>query len=204
MVFDYGGVITTSVRETVTEWLATEGIDPDSYLAVMRDWLLADGSRPTPVHLLETGQLPAAEFERNLAARLSTIDGRPIQVTGMLERMLGGGRHDPGIAELIADLRAADVRIGLLSNSWGNSYPTDLTDYCDAIVISGEVGLRKPDPRIYRLVLDKLDLPADRADFIDDLPVNVTAAAALGMHAVHHIDAAGTRAAITALIPDLS
>jgi putative hydrolase of the HAD superfamily len=207
VVFDYGGVLTTPIWDAVASWQAAEGIDPASYLAAMRDWLLdpdIEHDEPSPVHLLETGELPVAEFERMLAGRLTTVDGRPIAAAGMALRMLAGTRHDPAMAALVADLRAAGVRIGLLSNSWGNTYPPELARFCDTMVISGEVGLRKPDPRIYRLTLDRLGVPADRAAFIDDLAPNADAAAVLGMHAVRHVDPATTRAAISALVPGLN
>lgn len=59
VVFDYGGVLTTSVVEAVTSWMTAEGIDPASYGAVMGDWLLDVGAQSTPIHLLETGELSA-------------------------------------------------------------------------------------------------------------------------------------------------
>jgi putative hydrolase of the HAD superfamily len=66
------------------------------------------------------------------------------------------------------------------------------------------VGLRKPDPMIYGLVLDKLALPADRCVFVDDAPVNVEAATRLGMYAIRHRDADETRAALRTFVPALA
>ncbi len=161
----------------------------------------ADGS---PVHRLETGELPGADFEKVFAERLSTHDGTPVQADGLLGRLFAGMRTDPAMFALINDLRTAGIQVGLLSNSWGNTYPDSLLEAFDAVVISGEVGLRKPDPVIYRLVLDQLAVPARRCVFVDDVPVNVTAAKELGMHAIRHRDADETRAALEALIPALT
>jgi putative hydrolase of the HAD superfamily len=95
------------------------------------------------------------------------------------------------------------VRVGLLSNSWSNHYPPEVLALCEPVIISGEVGLRKPDARIYRLLLDRLDLPAQRTAFVDDVKPNVVAAAELGIHAIQHTDAASTRTALRLLVPDL-
>jgi len=170
----------------------------------MREWLGRDAADGSPVHRLETGELPGADFEKVFAERLSTHDGTPVQAAGLLGRLFAGMRTDPAMFALINDLRAAGIQVGLLSNSWGNTYPDSLLEAFDAVVISGEVGLRKPDPVIYRLVLDQLAVPARRCVFVDDVPVNVTAAKELGMHAIRHRDADETRAALEALIPALT
>ena len=75
---------------------------------------------------------------------------------------------------------------------------------CIAVVISGEVGLRKPEPAIYRLALERLGVAAPEAVFVDDAEPNVLGARMLGMRGVLHTDAASTRAALAALIPALA
>ena len=204
VVFDYGGVLTTPLRVSTPLWLAADRITPDSFTDTMRDWLGRDAAAGSPVHRLEIGELPGAEFERLFAARLVTEDGSPVVAAGLLQRLFAGMAIDEKMVALVADLRAAGLRLGLLSNSWANTYPDELLALFDAVVISGEVGLRKPDPVIYGLVLDKLAVPAARSVFVDDAPVNVTAAIDLGMHGIRHEDADRTRAALTELIPALA
>jgi putative hydrolase of the HAD superfamily len=203
VVFDYGGVLTSAVRDTTAQWLAADRIDHDSFYAVMREWMARDVDTVTPVHRLETGELAEAEFEVALAARLTTTSGGPVDAAGLLGRLFAGMRPDEDMLDLMGELRKAGIKVGLLSNSWANTYPADLAARCDAVVISGDVGLRKPDPAIYRLVLDQLGLSADRCVFVDDAPVNVDAATALGMRALRHTDAASTRAALRELVPSL-
>jgi putative hydrolase of the HAD superfamily len=70
-------------------------------------------------------------------------------------------------------------------------------------VISDEVGLRKPDPAIFELVLRRLRLPASAAVFVDDAEPNLDGARAVGLRTVLHQDAARTRAALAALVPAL-
>jgi len=90
-------------------------------------------------------------------------------------------------AALVLRARRQGIRTGLLSNSWGNEYPREGWDEMfDAIVISGEVGMRKPDPEIYALTVERIGLPARECVFVDDLPGNLKPARALGMATVVH------------------
>jgi putative hydrolase of the HAD superfamily len=204
VVFDYGGVLTTPLRVSTGQWLAADRITQDSFADVMRDWLGRDAAAGSPIHRLETGELPGPDFERLFAGRLITADGSPVASTGLLDRLFAGMRTDQAMFDLVRDVRKAGLKVGLLSNSWGNHYPDNLLEEFDAVVISGDVGLRKPDPVIYRLVLDQLAVPAERTVFVDDAPVNVAAAERLGMRAIRHRDADATRAGLQALIPALT
>lgn len=205
VVFDYGGVLTTPVPASTRQWLADEGISTDAYYQVMREWMGANAAEGSPVHRLETGELADAEFERALAERLTVDAGVSVAADGLLLRMLGGLRPDPDMLALADRLRAAGIRVGLLSNSWGtHPYPGHITEHFDPVVISGLVGLRKPDPRIYQLALDQLGIRPDRVVFVDDLAMNVAAAAALGMRAHRHTDAVTTRAALAGLLPEVA
>jgi HAD superfamily hydrolase (TIGR01509 family) len=89
----------------------------------------------------------------------------------------------------------------VLSNSWGNEYPMQGWDELfDAVVISGEVGMRKPEPRIFEHVLRLIDLPATECVFVDDLPHNVTAAVELGFVGVVHRTYDETAAELEAIL----
>ncbi|HEX5121464.1 MAG TPA: HAD family phosphatase [Pseudonocardiaceae bacterium] len=203
VVFDYGGVLTTPVRHAMSGWLMTDGITEDSYRAVMREWLVGEAATGSPVHRLETGELSPADFERALAPRLTTESGAPVVAEGLLGRMFALMRPDPAMLALVGALRSVGMRTALLSNSWGDHYTDELLALFDTVVISGRVGLRKPDPAVFALLLERLDLPARRVAFVDDIPVNVRAAEDLGIHAVPHTGAEATAAALRRLVPDL-
>jgi putative hydrolase of the HAD superfamily len=204
-VFDYGGVLTTPVRDSIAAWLAADGIRPETFSAALKAWMSRSAPTGTPVHRLETGELPPGEFERLLAAELDTHDGSPVLAEGLLTRLFGGTRIDEAMVELVRELRDRGVRTVLLSNSWGNAYPRELiAELFDGVVISAEVGLRKPDPRIYRLALDHADVPPEQAVFVDDATPNTEAAEALGMHAVRHQDPAATRRRLAELVPGIT
>jgi putative hydrolase of the HAD superfamily len=201
VVFDYGGVLTTPLSSTTGSWLRADGIDPDGFAALMRSWLGRDAEPGNPIHLLETGELEVAEFERRFAARLVAADGRPVVAEGVLSRLFAAMTPSDEMLDLVRGLRKLGLRTGLLSNSWGNDYPHDtLAELCDVVVISGEVGLRKPDEPIYRLLLERLGLPAERVVFVDDFTANVRAAQKIGMHGIKHVDPASTRAALADLL----
>lgn len=203
VVFDYGGVLTSAVRETTARWLTADAIDESSFTSVMREWMARDADTGSPVHRLETGELTGPEFEIEFAARLRTTSGGPVVAEGLLARMFAAMKPDPAMFALVEELRGLGRKVAVLSNSWANTYPDSLAELVDAVVISGEVGLRKPDPKIYTLVLDQLGLPARACVFVDDAPVNVDAALALGMAAIRHRDAPSTRAELAVLIPSL-
>jgi putative hydrolase of the HAD superfamily len=200
LIFDWGGVLTVSVPEFVGAWLHAEAIDRDVYGRIMRDWLGRDALPGNPVYRLETGELTVPEFERLLAAELITTSGAGIDENGLLKRMFGGATPDPAMVELVRKARAAGLHTALLSNSWGEGYPKDLLlELFDTVVISGRIGLRKPDERIYHHTLEQVGVPAARSVFFDDAPVNVEAAQAVGMHAFRHTGAESTRAHLATL-----
>ena len=205
VLFDYGGVLTLPVRDSIAAWQKADGIDPQSFSRILKAWLSRDAADGTPIHRLEIGELPAAQFDTLLAAELTTLDGSSIDPVGLLQRIFAGMRVDPAMFALVDDLRASGTRVGLLSNSWGNTYPRERIDaLLDPIVISGEVGLRKPHAAIYELALERLDLPAERVLFIDDAEPNILGAHRVGMQALLHTDAVTTGAALAALVPGLS
>ena len=215
VVIDWGGVLTQPMTDTVRAWAAADQIDWDRYVAVVRPWLTeayavdgtdgadgVDGHRKVnPVHALERGECTVAYFEQLLAELLITTHGGPVLADGLLTRMLSAGTPLPAMYELIRDLRAKGVRTALLSNSWGpTGYPRhDFPELFDAVVISGEVGMRKPEPRIFRHAAALLDLDPEACVFVDDVEANVQAAVSCGMTGVHHTDPAVTRQRLTEL-----
>lgn len=205
VLFDYGGVLTGPVKHSIAHWLAADSIEPASFSRVLRAWLPRDAEEGTPIHRLETGELSVERFEALLAAELQTTNGRAVEPDGILGRLFAGMQPDPAMFALAEELRATGLKVGLLSNSWAHTYPRARIDaLLDPVVISGEVGLRKPHAVIYELALARLCLPADRVLFIDDAEPNVVGARAVGLQALLHVDHQTTRAALIDLVPDLN
>jgi epoxide hydrolase-like predicted phosphatase len=207
LLVDYGGVLTSPLADSTDAWLRADGIDPERFGRLMRRWLATD-AEANAVHDLETGRISAADFELRLADELlaegdpaaaGAPGGRP--AAGMLTRMVAGFRPDPSMIDVVRTARAAAIRTGLLSNSWGLDYPREGWDTLfDTVLISGEVGLRKPDPAIYTLAAERLGLPPTQVVFVDDLAPNVRGAAAVGMVGVQHTDVEATAAELEILL----
>ncbi|HEV2451607.1 MAG TPA: HAD family phosphatase [Streptosporangiaceae bacterium] len=205
VITDWGGVFTSPIADTVDAWLTADLIDREHYLSIMRAWVRQayDGSATVnPIHQLERGETDPADFERELAGRLIRTDGARVQPAGLLERMFAATMSVPAMYDLMRTLRRAGVRTCLLSNSWGhNDYPRHhFPELFDAWVISGEVGMRKPEARIFRHAAGLLGLPPQQCVFIDDIEANVTAATAVGMVGVLHDQPAATAARVAGLL----
>ncbi|HET7326169.1 MAG TPA: HAD family phosphatase [Nocardioidaceae bacterium] len=190
LIVDWGGVLTERLDLAMRAWAEQEGLDFDAYLMAMRSWLdpaQQHQARVNPVHALERGEIERSDFEVQLAERITEHSGRAVDATGLLERMFDCFEHAPAMNSLVLRAHEAGVRTALLSNSWGNTYPRDGWDEMfDVVVISGEVGARKPDRAIFDLVCGKLGVaPADSV-FVDDMAPNIDAAQALGMTTVLH------------------
>jgi epoxide hydrolase-like predicted phosphatase len=203
LVVDWGGVLTEPLDSAIRAWADLDGVDFQHYVDVMRSWLgphQGELARDNPVAALERGEIEVPHFEEQLARRLAEVAGRPVEAAGLLQRMFDQFEHAPAMAALVLRARHQGLRTGLLSNSWGNEYPREGWDEMfDAIVISGEVGMRKPEPEIFAHVLDLLGVQAAETVFVDDLDHNVQAAAQLGLVTVHHTSYDSTAAELERL-----
>ena len=111
-----------------------------------------------PIHALERGEIEVPHFEEVLAGELSRRTGTPVLAEGLLARMFDEFEHAHDMNALVRRARENGIRTALLSNSWGDFYPRDLWDgMFDVVVISGEVGMRKPDAEIFHLTLERLE-----------------------------------------------
>lgn len=203
LVVDWGGVLTEAVDQAMRSWVEQEPFSIEQVGQVLRQWLGPQAALETainPVHTLERGELEVAHFERRLAGELSSLSGTDIDPDGLLDRMMSHFRHAPAMNALVVRARESGLRTALLSNSWGNRYPDHLFDgMFDAVVISGQVGLRKPEPAIYHHTVELLGLPTAQCVFVDDIKTNVDAAVDVGMIGVHHTAYDSTAMELSAL-----
>ncbi len=183
LLLDVGGVLTTDFFAATGAHCERLGLPRERFVEVVT----ADPAGLQLLHQIERGEISQPAFERGLAGLLGVAGD------GLLRGLLADAR--PNVEVILASQRArqAGVRVGVVSNSLGtdpyNPYEAyGLADWFDAVVISGEVGLRKPEPAIYELAAAKLGLPASRCVFVDDLEANLPAARALGMATVHHVE----------------
>jgi putative hydrolase of the HAD superfamily/hydrolase len=202
LLVDWGGVLTSGLEPALRRWAELDDFDFDSYLEAVMKWLPSESvtAELNPVHALERGQIAVPDFERKLASILVRRDGTPVPAEGLIERMFAHFEHQPAMSALVRRANERGIRTALLSNSWGNTYPRDTWDgMFDDIVISGEVGLRKPEPEIFELAAQRLGLEPAECVFVDDMQLNVDGARAVGMTAILHTEYDETRRALETL-----
>jgi putative hydrolase of the HAD superfamily len=195
LILDFGGVITTDFYACLSAFCVREGLAPD---AVTRALSVIPEGRDV-FTAAEAGRVPQRELELMLARLLGVSGGN------VIVRMLGGLRPRPEAADLATRARAAGVVTAVLSNSWGTGgYDPyagyDLAGLFDVVVISDQVGLRKPEPPIYDLTAAKLGLRPEDCVFVDDTPANLVTARHLGMATVHFTGAPSDFAEIERVI----
>jgi len=199
LIVDFGGVLTTPLIEAMDRFANAVGIELQD---LARAALGAYTGEPDDlVTDFETGRISEGEFSSALAERLQNLTGRRIESEGLVGRLFDVQIEETMIDALIK-VRASGLKTAVLSNSWGQTlYPRErLDEICDEVVLSGEVGLRKPDPAIFRLALHRLEVEAPTAVFVDDHPGHLEPAAELGMATVLHMVPARTLADLEALL----
>lgn len=195
LILDFGGVVTTDLFAELSAFCVREGLDPGAFARVLRD----DTGGREAFEAAEAGKIPQREFEVTVGRLLGVSDH------GLLARALGGLRPRPEVLDLIKRSRAAGIRVGMLSNSWGdgeydpyNGY--DLDGIFDAVVVSGDTGTRKPEPAIYLIAADELGVLPGECVLADDIAANLLPAEALGMATVHFTDSAAGIGEISRLL----
>jgi epoxide hydrolase-like predicted phosphatase len=193
VLFDWGGVMTGDLFGSFSAFCTAEGLDPGTLAALFRH----DREARTLLIDFECGRLEEADFEPRLATAMGLADH-----DRLIDRLFAGAAVDDAMVDGVRALRARGVHTGLVSNSWGTQrYPRDLlTELFDGIVISGEEGFRKPDPRMYELGARRIGVAPEACVFVDDLAFNLDAARELGMAVVHHTSAATTLAELDELL----
>lgn len=185
LIVDFGGVLTTPMQDAMLRFCDELGIELQD---LMRVALSAyTGGEDQLVVDFETGRISEEEFVAAFAARLTEVTGTPVEPEGLVRRIFRLELEDE-MFDLVARAREAGYRTALCSNSWGTRlYPRERLDpIFDVLVISGEVGLRKPDPKIFEATVEKLGVDASACVFVDDHPGHLVPARELGMATVLH------------------
>lgn len=191
LICDFGGVLTTPLEAGFLAYQDESGLPLEDLGTAMGRAAEEHGDHP--LFMLERGEITEPEFGARIEAHLhSAFDlGRLREL--FMERL---DRNEDMIA-FVRDLRARGLRTALLTNNvreweplWRAKLP-EIDELFGVVVDSAFVGLRKPDPAIFELTLERLGgAPAERCVFVDDLDVNCDAARALGMAAVRFESAA--------------
>lgn len=178
VIFDIGGVLTQSPVTRIIEFSRQHGISDETRMAIF-------SHGESPWSRFERSELDppafAAEFDRYVGPGCS-VDG-----AGFLRMFFEGF---PPRAEMLAVIEAlrGQVKMGAITNNVASEGPAkrrtsglDVHSLFEVVIESAKVGMRKPDPRIYRLACDKLGVTPERSVFLDDIGQNLKGARAVGM-----------------------
>ncbi|MTB88150.1 HAD family phosphatase [Aeromicrobium senzhongii] len=189
VLFDFGGVLTTSVFESFARCSLEISGDPDLLLQVVAQ----DEAASAALVEHECGRIEDEEFEAAVARALAAR-GVEIEPDGLIAAMQRGLERDVAMRTAVERLREHGVAVALVSNSLGRDCYTghDLDELFDVQVISGREGVRKPSRALYRIACERLDVSPAEALMVDDLAINVRAAHALGLGGVVHRSAERT------------
>ncbi|MEI6418773.1 MAG: HAD-IA family hydrolase [Sphingomonadales bacterium] len=196
VIFDFGGVITSSPFEAFAAYEAARGL-PQGFIRTVN----ATNPDDNAWARLERSEIDAAAFDAAFRAEALAL-GHDVPGGDVLPLLAGQVR-----AGMVAALRACKARfkVGCITNNvssdkdigWGDSV-RDILALFDHVIESSKVGLRKPDPAIYLMMCDALGVAPADCVYLDDLGINCKPAAALGMHAIKVTGEAQALAALAA------
>lgn len=196
VLFDFGGVFTDSPFEAFESAAAEIGSTPEQLVPLV--FGSYDEDTDHPWHRLERGEISIGDARSAIIehGRREGVDFDPLII---LARMSGGTGARQVLVDRVHRLRAEGYRTALVTNNvlefrehWRKMIPVEAL--FDTVIDSSEVGVRKPDPAIYHLSLERVGgVAPERAVFLDDYPGNIAAASALGISSIL-VDADVTRA----------
>jgi putative hydrolase of the HAD superfamily len=191
LLIDYGGVLTNPLYPLLEAFCRSYGLAPDAIVVAMGPGSELQGE----FEAYELGQVSEAKFMPRFAAGLGITEAQ-------LGTMLNGLEPDAAMFDAVAEIRRQGVPTCLVSNSWGVSvYPRDLiASVFDGVVISEEVGMRKPNPDIFEHAAATIGVAPEDCVFVDDTAGHLKGAAAVGMAVIHHTDPVDTLERLQAIL----
>ena len=206
LISDFGGVLTSPLLAALEGFNDTLGLTGEDFGRAMALAMQEHGEHP--LFALERGEITEREFLDRLERGLRELRGREVDLSRMAELLMAHLHPNEELFAYYRRLRAArGLRLGILTNNvreweplWRSKLPID--EIFDDVVDSAFVGMRKPEPEIYALALERLGVEAGSCAFVDDTELNVDAARELGFHAVHFRDTAQAIAELEALLAE--
>ena len=191
IVSDFGGVLTTPLVQSFMAFQDRTGITAEALGRGMQAASEANGGNP--LFEMERGEISEADFLAQLTDALEPLLGHRPEMHRFREIYFEALDPNPPMIELMRELQAGGYRMAMLTNNvreweplWRSMLPVD--EIFETVVDSAFVGCRKPESKIYEIVLDRIDLPAESCLFVDDVEVNCEGAERAGMTAVHFQD----------------
>jgi putative hydrolase of the HAD superfamily len=181
VLFDFGGVLTSSPFTAIKAWAVENGHEPESLL---RMFIGYPHETEHPFHRAERGELSVHDMFTEISGEAAKLG---IDPAGFAAGLSMATRHD--VIDYLRGLRADGIALALVTNNfaemsghWRTMAPVD--DLFDVVVESSSEGVRKPTAAIYERTLDRLGVPAHRAAFLDDLEDNIVGSQAVGLQSI--------------------
>ena len=180
MIFDLGGVILDSPMEIFATFEKERGLPPD-----FLNRIIVDSGAQGAWARLERGELTLEDFFDAFDTEISGA-GADISSRDLMAAVNDGAAVRPPMLDAVRRLRDAGFKVAALTNNWLLDQDTTpameaFKTMFDVFVESSRVGLAKPDPAIYHLVLDELGIRPEQAVFLDDIGRNLKPARQMGM-----------------------
>lgn len=187
VIWDFGGVFTTSPFEAFNRYEAERGL-PKNFIRTVN----TTNPDSNAWALFERSEIDIASFDRKFLEE-STALGYPVRGADILPLLSGEVR--PRMVEALRICKR-NLKVGCITNNMAHgqgsgmaataaaSRIADIMQLFDAIVESSKVRIRKPDPRIYLMICERLGISPDSCVYLDDLGINCKPAAQLGMVAI--------------------
>ena len=189
VIWDFGGVITSSPFEAFNRYEAERGI-PHNLIRQIN----AANPDSNAWALLERSEIDSAEFDTRFAEEAKA---RGFDIPGADVLALLSGAIRPRVVAAIDQIKVYGLTVACITNNAKVGQGAGMTsspekaqqiaaimDRFDHIIESSKAGVRKPDPRIYEMMCQALSIDAAKCVYLDDLGINCKPAAALGMHAI--------------------
>ncbi|WP_445182003.1 HAD family hydrolase [Pseudonocardia sp. Cha107L01] len=192
VAFDFGGVLTYSAFGGLRDYERELGLPTDTLVREFRDG--AEMAR------LEVGETTARDFFKHVCVTTERAHGQRLDIRRLAAAAGEGERLNPAMLALVEQVRrycpTALVTNNVAAAGWRGTFPFELFS---VVIDSSDVGVRKPDPAIYLELLRRVDRRPEQVAFVDDLPRNVDAAAALGIAPILFTDEDACRAELVRL-----
>jgi putative hydrolase of the HAD superfamily len=189
VIFDFGGVITTSPFEAFNRLEAARGL-PLGFVRRVN----ATNPDANAWARFERAEIDAKAFDLAFATE-AKLCGGDLAGRDVIACLSGDVR--PAMVAALDQLTAAGFRLGCITNNVPSGQGAGMSDTAhkaqaitdilarfDHVIESSKVGIRKPDPRIYQMMCEMLEVSAENCIYLDDLGINCKPAAALGMAAI--------------------
>jgi epoxide hydrolase-like predicted phosphatase len=192
VISDFGGVLTTPLVNAFEAYRQASGIEPAALGTAMAR--IQERTGDHPLYELEKGRVSEANFLREVEQEL----GDDTSLADFRETYFAALHPNEPMIDFMRQLRGRGLRMAMLTNNIREWEPhwrakiSDIDEIFEFVVDSAFVGMRKPEPGIYTLTVDRFGGEVTPADcvFVDDVDVNCQAARDLGMHAVHYVETA--------------